>query len=135
MRHLRPALALAAALACLAPAGASALQLGTLERPTAFTALECNQPTFGVGSIAYQSITLPGLPSSRAPYSGAITSWSTDQFGSGTVGGQVGLVILTPSLTGVTVRSVHMETLPGPRMVRGGIAFTPSPAVPIAAGD
>jgi hypothetical protein len=134
MRLTRPSIALAAAFACLLPAGATAITLGSTQAPTAFSALRCDQPRFGTGYAYYQAVTLPGLPSSMAPSSGAISSWRTDQFGAGDPGGTIALVILHPTLTGVSVSAIDMQRLPAV-IPRGDITFTPSTPVPIGAGD
>lgn len=139
MRPLRRSIALAAGLACLVPAGASALQLGTTERPGTggggFSAMPCDQPSFrDLGYLFYQPVTLFGLPSSQAPVSGTITSWRSDQFGSGEPGATLALVIVRPTRDGVQVVGADVQTLPAV-IPREDVVFTPSRPLGIAAGD
>ena len=130
----RRALLTATAIAAIVPAGASALTLGTTEAPTAFPSLRCDQPIWGKSHVYYQSVTLPGLPSSAAPTSGVITSWRTNQFGSGDPGGTIALVVVSPTEDGLKIGASDVQLLPA-TISREDLVFTPAKPVPIAAGQ
>ncbi len=121
-------------LAALAPAGASAVTLGTTEAPTAFPSLRCDQPIWGKSHVYYQSVTLPGLASSMAPTSGVITSWRTNQFGSGDPGGTIALVVVSRTEDGLKIGASDVQLLPA-TISREDLVFTPARPVPIAAGQ
>jgi hypothetical protein len=130
----RRALLTATAVAAVVPAGASAVTLGTTEAPTAFSALRCDQPIWGKSHVYYQSVTLPGLASSAAPSSGVITSWRTNQFGSGDPGGTIALVVVSPTEDGLQLGASDVQLLPA-TISREDLVFTPAKPVPIAAGQ
>jgi hypothetical protein len=127
-------LAVAALAAAVLPAGAGAVTLGSTVAPTAFPSLRCDQPIWGTGHVYYQAVTLPGMASSAAPTSGAITSWRSNQYGSGDPGGTLALVVVHPTETGVRVVAADQQLLPA-TIGRGDLVFTPARPVPIAAGD
>ncbi|WP_445148379.1 hypothetical protein [Baekduia sp. Peel2402] len=131
-RMLRTAMALGALMAL--PTSAGALTLGTTQRPTAFPSLRCDQPKWGVPHVYYQPVSLPSLPSSRAPSGGSITSWSTQQFGAGDPGGTIALAIVHPTEAGITVTAYDTQLLPA-TIGRDDLVFTPTRPVPIAGGD
>jgi hypothetical protein len=130
----RRALLTATTIAAIAPAGASALTLGTTEAPTAFSALRCDQPIWGKSHVYYQSVTLPGMASSMAPTSGVITSWRTNQFGSGDPGATIALVVVSRTEGGLQIGASDVQLLPA-TISREDLVFTPAKPVPIAAGQ